>query len=146
MKPRTVYSTAAITSVFMSSLTFANPVDLVLRLKERTPIEELANSVIDPSSSHYQQFYTPAEIRAQVAPNDQDYQALIENLKSRGFDVVSESESHLMITVRGEQSKVESLLNTKFNAYSAQYPGVSAEIRLAGTAKLRECCRFSHWA
>ena len=113
----------------------ANPVDLVLRLKETTPIEQLANSVIDPSSPRYQQYYSVAEIRALVAPSDATYNALVSNLKSRGFQVVSESDSHLMITIRGEQNQVESLLNTKFNVYSAEHPGVSANIRLAGVAK-----------
>jgi kumamolisin len=135
MKPSTVCFSVAVSSLFMGTVTLATPVDLVLRLKETTPIEQLANSVTDPSSPRFQQYYSAAEIRSLVAPSDATYDALVSNLKSRGFEVVSESDSHLLITVRGEQSQVESLLNTKFNAYSAQYPGVSAEIHLAGVSK-----------
>jgi kumamolisin len=135
MKPSTVCFSVAVSSLFVGTITLASPVDLVLRLKETTPIEQLANSVTDPASPRFQQYYSAAEIRALVAPSDATYNALVSNLKSRGFQVVSESDSHLVITIRGEQSQVESLLDTKFNAYSAQYPGVSAEIHLAGVSK-----------
>ncbi len=135
MKPRTVFSTLTLGTMFMSVNASAKPVDLVLRLKERTPIEELAKNVVDPSSARYQEFYSPEEIRELSAPTEAEYQAFLDNLKSRGFEIVRESDSRLMVTVRGEMSQIESTLSTKFGAYFAEHPGVSSEIRLGGVSK-----------
>src|SRR3954471_7426594 len=74
--------------------------ELVLRLKEKVAIETLAESVLDPSSPRYGRPYSVAEIREIVAPSDSDYAKLLEGLKSTGFELVSESPSRLIITVR----------------------------------------------
>jgi hypothetical protein len=42
----------------LNSAAFADPVTLVLKLKERTSMEELARSVTDPSSARFNKFYT----------------------------------------------------------------------------------------
>ena len=91
----------------------ASPVNLALRLKERTPIETLAKAVQDPSSPRYQHYYTPTEIRELVAPTDQDYKSLLEALKKRGFEIVLESPTHLLNTVKGDQSNLMTMMETE---------------------------------
>lgn len=88
-------------------------IELVLMLRERVPVEALAKNVLDPNSIRYEEFYTPAEIREISAPTDADYNALITHLKSRGIEIISESPSHLVLTVLGATPIVENVFNTK---------------------------------
>ena len=116
----------------------AAPVDLVLRLQERSSIQELAREVTDPSSPRYKIFFTPEEIRAIVAPSDSDYAALVQNLKQRGFEIVRESKSHLNIIVRAEQEKVEDTLGTKLNRVAMRLAGTASAVSIPSDLRLVE--------
>ena len=83
---------------------FAETTEVVLNLNQKVSMKELAKSVTDPSSPRYRKFYTPAEIKQLVGPSDSAYQALLNQLSSSGIQVVSESATHLSLTVRGERS------------------------------------------
>jgi kumamolisin len=72
---------------------------LILRLQERVPIEELANSVTDASSPQYGKVYTAEEIRAISGPTDADYHTLLQTLATKGFEVTRESPTHLWVEV-----------------------------------------------
>ena len=88
-------------------------IELVLMLRERVPVEALAKNVLDPNSIRYEEFYTPAELREISAPSDADYNALIAQLKSKGIEIISESPSHLVLTVRGATPIIENLFGTR---------------------------------
>ena len=94
-------------SIFFVTSAFAKNTDMVLRLKEKVSMEELASNVLNPSSSRYGQFYTPEEIQELVAPTNAEYSQLLQNIKVQGFQVVHESKSHLFITVRGSRQNIE---------------------------------------
>jgi kumamolisin len=89
-------------------------IELTFRLQERVPMEVLAQNVLDPASPRYRKYYTPDEIRQVAAPSDADYQALLSTLRGQGFSVVSESPSHLIVTVSASQALVEKQFATSF--------------------------------
>lgn len=91
----------------------AKTVDAVIKLKERVSIASLAQSVMDPSSARYGKFYSPSEIRKLVAPRKVDYANAISQLQDEGFQIVSESPTHLWVTIRGDHTLFESVFGTK---------------------------------
>jgi len=124
MRLTKVLAAAAAGSVTFSLPAWAKSIDTILRLKERVSIESLAASVQDPTSPRFGNFYTPAEIRQLAAPSDADYQALKQSLTSRGLQIVSESPTHLLLTVRGDHSVIE-------QSFGLRVTFVSEEVRTA---------------
>lgn len=96
---------ALVLSCAASSLSQAqtNPptIKAVIRLKGQVPMDSLAREIQDPLSPRYQKFYTPAEIRAVAGPSDADYQAALAQLRASGLDILSESPTHLWVSVEG---------------------------------------------
>jgi kumamolisin len=93
----------------------AEPISATLKLKERVSMEQLAANVLNPSSSHYQRFYEPAEIRQLAGPSAADYNDLIAGLKAEGMTITGESPTHLWVGVRGEKAIYESLFATQIH-------------------------------
>jgi kumamolisin len=92
-----------------SSSIFAQPINLVVRLKEKVSIQELADNAVK-----YGVTYTPEEIRDMAGPSVEDYANVITELKQQGFEIVSESKTRLFVTVRAEKQAVEDAFQTKF--------------------------------
>jgi kumamolisin len=67
-------------------------------------MNELVQNVQDPASPRYEMYYTPDEIRNLVAPSDSDYQAVLSDLKEEGFEIISESKAHLILTAKIENT------------------------------------------
>ena len=123
MKSTLLWSLALFGTV--TSVAQANPLDLVLKIKERVPVEELANSVMNPRSPRFQRFFTPDEIRDISGPTDADYQRLLANLRSRGFEIVAESRSHLYLTVRTDTTTVPRNFNTQVRTFGPMTVGTT---------------------
>jgi kumamolisin len=96
-------------SLSSTKTAWAETTKVILGLQKQVDMAALAKSVTDPNSSRYQQFYTTEEIKKLAAPSDQDYAATLQQLQNDGIEVVSESPSHLYVTVRGERSYFENL-------------------------------------
>lgn len=105
---------AAVVVLGASASAFAQPVNVVVKLQERVPLQELAAAVTDPTSPRYQKFYTNDELRALVAPSDADYAATLAALKARGLEIVAESPTHLWISAKAEHTVLEKAFQTKF--------------------------------
>lgn len=93
----------------LGSSAYAQPVNVTLRLSERLPVAELAANVNDPTSPRYGKFYTPEEIRAISGPTDAQYNQLLTQLRADGFTVVSETKTHLFVTVKADHQQLEKL-------------------------------------
>lgn len=86
----------------------AKPIDLVIQIQEKVPVQKLADNALKFGIT-----YTPEEIRNISAPSTEEYNQLISNLKAEGFQIVSESKTHLFVTVRGEKEAIEKTFETK---------------------------------
>jgi kumamolisin len=117
--------------VIAGAVASATPMNLVLRLTERVPMEELAKNVMDPASPRYHQFYTADEIRELAAPTDADYQNLLQALQQKGFIVTHESKSHLFVSVTTENTNVENVFQTQIKMTGNGTHGMT----FAGTTK-----------
>lgn len=93
----------------------AQPIESVLRLKERVSMEKLAEEVQNPRSPRYRQFYSPEEIRELAAPSATQYADLLAQLRSKGFTIVSESKSHLIVTVSADHRVFEQTFATQIS-------------------------------
>jgi len=85
--------------------------DTLLRLKERVPLEKLAEEVLDPASPRFGKFYSPEEIREISGPDERAYGALLRDLKYRGYTVIAEDKTKLFLTVH-EPKKIANALST----------------------------------
>jgi kumamolisin len=130
--------TAAVFLLGFSLPAAALPLQAVLRLKERVPVERLANEVRDSSSARYRAYYTPEEIRDLSAPAVEDYSALLSQLSSDGFTVVAESPTHLWLTVEAEASTFESVFGARVLQLGEKLRRVDGELRIPGRYLLVE--------
>jgi kumamolisin len=105
-------------SLLFSIQVLASPITTTLRLNARVSMQQLAQNVQNPASEHFGRFYTPEEIRQVAGPSEEQYSGLVSGLQAQGFTIVSESPTHLWITVRGEQAIYETLFSTQVKAQS----------------------------
>jgi kumamolisin len=111
-------------SISSAKTAWAESTQVILGLQKQVDMEALAKSVTDTSSPRYQKFYTTEEIKQLAAPTDSDYQSALQKLQSDGVTIVSESPSHLFITVRGERSyfvALDNKLNSAFQSFVSLY-------------------------
>ena len=117
--------------VFVFSVTvMGKPMEVVLRLKEKIPMEQLAATVMDPQSVRYNNFFTPAEIRDLVAPSETEYENLKSELIKDGFEITHESFTRLLITVQGDSSLFEHVFSTHLESDFDARPGMVATRQL----------------
>ena len=95
-----------------SSNAYSQPVNLVIRLKERVALQTLADNALT-----YGITYTPEQIRELAGPTDADYAQVISELRQRGYEIVNETKTHLFITVRAEKESVEGTFRTKLQEF-----------------------------
>jgi kumamolisin len=106
---RKLSSAVIIFCAISSTVAWADTVEVVLHLEGSKTMDQLAQSVTDPSSPRYHEFYTPQEIRQLAGPSDDAYDSLLTDLKNDGIQIVTESPTHLYLTVRGERAYFEKL-------------------------------------
>lgn len=87
----------------------AETIQAAVRLKQKVAIEDLAASVTNRSSNRYHKFYTADEIKRLVGPDQTQYDALMQELKSRDLQVTRESPDHLTVWFKGDRKSIESL-------------------------------------
>ncbi len=106
---------------------WSEPVTAVLRVKQRVRMSDLAASTRSPASQKYKDHYTPEEIKDLSAPTDQEYQETLSKLKAEGFQIVSESSTHLWISVKADHSLFEKVFGAQMQTNSAhQYRNLRA--------------------
>lgn len=106
--------TLAFIATVACSATMAQPITAVLRLNEKVPLENLAYYA-KAQSTPLNSYYTASDIKKISAPSDREYQGLLQQLHNLGFKVVSESATHLWITVQGDSAVFENVFATKIN-------------------------------
>jgi hypothetical protein len=105
-----IMSITALFLMFLSSPSHATPTRLVIRMNEKTPIENLVAAVSNPRSPRYRKFYTAEEIRTLSGPSDEDYAALLQKLKDKHLTLVSETKTRLFVVAESNDSKVHEQL------------------------------------
>lgn len=98
----------ALPVLLMSQSAMAKPIDLVIQLQEKVSVQSLADNALKFGIT-----YTPEEIKKIAAPSTEEYNKLIRNLTAECFQIVLETQTHLFVTIRGEQQAIEKTFETK---------------------------------
>jgi kumamolisin len=91
----------------------AETITATIKLRERTPVAQLAANVQDSAHERYGKYYTADEIRQASGPSDADYANLLTELNLAGVSVVKETKTHLWLTVSADSSVIENLFQTR---------------------------------
>jgi len=92
----------------------------VLPLRNQDELQSLLRDLYDPSSSSYRHFLTVEEFTSRFGPTQQDYDAVIQFVKSNGLRVAGTSRNRVNLDVRGSVSNIEQALHITLGVY--QHP------------------------
>lgn len=107
-----LHGALALVATAACSAAMAQPMTAVLRLNEKVPLENLAYYA-KTQSTPLTRYYTAADIRKISAPADSAYQGLLVALHNKGLKVVSESPTHLWVSVSADSTVFENVFNTR---------------------------------
>lgn len=99
-------------AAFVSGVALAKEMTAVLQLREKVPMELLANQVMN-ANGPMTRAYTAQEIRDIVGADEDEYQSTLRALRQEGFLVIAESSSRLSVTVRADHSIFERVFSTQ---------------------------------
>lgn len=78
-----------------------------LKLHNQNELNQLAEELYDPNSSHYQNWLKPADIAARFAPSAEEVRTVGEFLSSRNLPVVAVGPNNFYVRARGTIADVE---------------------------------------
>lgn len=127
--PRVIYTLISLSATLAALPAFAKPMTAVLRLNERVPLEDLARNAKTFSAQGFGAYYSPEDIRSIAGPTDQEYAEFVSQLSQEGFEITSESPTHLWISVKADSQVFERVFSAKIS-FTAQ--GTHSHTLLAG--------------
>jgi kumamolisin len=91
---------------------------VVLKVSDRTALNERIEQLHDPASPLYHQFLTPARFTDEFGPSQGDYETVVNFLKDNGLQVTATYPNRLLIEARGKVAQVEDAFAVKINNYT----------------------------
>jgi alpha-tubulin suppressor-like RCC1 family protein len=88
-----------------------------LPLRNEAALDALLQQLYDPASPNYRHYLRPDDFTARFGPEEQDYQALIQFVKGRGFTVTGKHPNRLLLDVEGAVTDVEKTFNVTMRLY-----------------------------
>ncbi len=95
-------------------------INLVLPLRDPAGLEQFLRDVYDPSSPSYRRFLTVPEFTARFGPTQEDYDAVIDYVTSRGLTITGGSRDAMDVQAEGTVASVESAFDVFMGVY--QHP------------------------
>jgi kumamolisin len=95
-------------------------IDIVLPLRDPAGLEQFLRDVYDPSSPSYRRFLTVPEFTARFGPRQEDYDAVIDYVASRGLTITGGSRDAMDVQAEGTVASVESAFDVFMGVY--QHP------------------------
>jgi subtilase family serine protease len=93
---------------------------LVLSLRNEAELHSLIQDLYDPSSPNYHQFLNTEQFAARFSPTPEDYQAVVDFVRTKGFTVTSTPDHRLTVSALGTAAQIEDAFNVTMNVY--QHP------------------------
>ena len=93
-----------------------------LELTDLAGLEELADSVSDPSSPSYRQFITPEEVGERFGASSADVEAVVSYLKSKGMTIDFVNKNRTSVMAYATVAQAESAFSTQIRQYVGRDP------------------------
>ena len=90
---------------------------LSLPLRHRADLTNLLQRLYDPASPDFHQFLTPEQFAERFGPAANDYQALGDFLRGRGFKITGTHPNRSLLDVAGSVADIEQLLRVTLRVY-----------------------------
>ncbi|HTT98363.1 MAG TPA: S53 family peptidase [Rhizomicrobium sp.] len=90
---------------------------VVLPMRNKGELGELARAVSDPSNPQYRHYLSVSEFTRRFGPTKHDYDAAMLFFKSNGLQVTNTFANRYMFQVEGKAADVERVLHVKLNLY-----------------------------
>ncbi|HEY6848728.1 MAG TPA: S53 family serine peptidase [Terracidiphilus sp.] len=94
--------------------------DIVLPLRDQVGLNTFLKEVYDPASASYRHFLTVSAFTERFGPTEQNYQAVVRFVKSKGFTVIGGSRDRMDVQIKGQVSAIDSAFHLKMRTY--QHP------------------------
>jgi kumamolisin len=91
---------------------------VILKVPDRTALNERIEQLYDPASPSYHQFRTPAQFADEFGPSQGNYETVVNFLRDSGLQVTATYPNRLLIEVRGKVPQVEEIFGVKINNYT----------------------------
>jgi subtilase family serine protease len=112
------------TSIATGGLASNKMLDLHIALnrpeESNKALDQLIQAQVNPNSSQYHHWLTPAQIGAQYGANNSDIQQISNWLKANHLTVTSVNASHNMINVRGSVQDIQTAFQTSIKTFSVE--------------------------
>jgi subtilase family serine protease len=94
--------------------------DIVLPLRDQAGLNTFLKEVYDPASPSYRHFLTVPAFTERFGPTEQNYEAVVRFVKSKGFTVVGGSRDRMDVQIKGPVSAINPAFHLKMRTY--QHP------------------------
>ncbi|HVM60806.1 MAG TPA: S53 family serine peptidase [Verrucomicrobiae bacterium] len=92
-----------------------------LPLRNQSDFNQLLHDLYDPTSFSYHQYLTPQQITKKFGPTEEDYQAVVDFVRTNGFAVTrTHSDDRTLLDVNASVADIERLLHVTMRVY--QHP------------------------
>ena len=91
-----------------------------LPLRNQADLKSLLARLYDPGSADYHKYLTVDEFTEKYGPTKEDYQAVVDYVKSHGMTVLATPRNRMLVEVDGTVDKVNEALHVTINKY--QHP------------------------
>ncbi len=88
-----------------------------LPLRNQPELEELLRELYDPASPNFRKFITPQEFAARFGPSESDYSALLEFVRTNGFQITGTQPNRVLVDVTGTAATVERVFAVTLRTY-----------------------------
>ena len=95
----------------MIHLTFSLP------LRDEEQLDELIRDLYDPGSANYHHFLSPAEFTSRFGPTVQDYDTLLEFVRTNGFEIIGTHPNRVLVDVVGTARTAERVFGVTLKTY-----------------------------
>lgn len=92
-------------------------IDISLPPRNEQALNDLLKQIYDPKSPTYHHYLTPGEFTAQFGPSQQDYDAIVQFVRSNGLTVARTYSNRTLIDITGNVGSIERTFHTTLRSY-----------------------------
>jgi hypothetical protein len=88
-----------------------------LPLRNQQALDSLLQQIYDPASPNFRQYLTPEQFTEQFGPTEEDYQAVISFMESKGLTVTYRHPNRVVLDVSGSVADIEKAFQVTMRTY-----------------------------